>query len=219
MARVNSLLLKGLSGKIGDLSFRTQNGKTFVNLSNRRKPRTSSPAMQNHQERFRMMIKFIQPIVPLINLTNKNPGKRRSPFNFIFSENVKAAISGYYPALEINYAKVILSKGPLPSGERVKLSSREKDKIVIRWIHNRVSIKNHTEDTAFVACYNEHRKSWVYEIGLSSRKEGRCSLSTTSFYPGPVHIYFGFHSAKSGLSSNSIYLGKIDMSLPQPKLK
>ncbi len=46
MARVNSMLLNGLSGKIGDLSFRTINGKTFVNLSNRRKSQTSSPAMQ-----------------------------------------------------------------------------------------------------------------------------------------------------------------------------
>jgi hypothetical protein len=54
--------------------------------------------------------------------TNQKPPGLISPFNKIFSENLKVAVHGDYPDLDINYPQVILSQGVLPNADEITVS-------------------------------------------------------------------------------------------------
>ena len=124
MARVINPLLNGMSGKMGNLLFRTVNGKTFVQPY-KKIDKTPSKAMSKHREKFRIMMKFLNPLRSLIKEVNINPADPRRRFDEIFSENLRFAVKGEYPDLEIDYPKLVLSLGLTTVGKQVTMSSPE----------------------------------------------------------------------------------------------
>jgi Family of unknown function (DUF6266) len=109
--------LGGFSGKVG-----TAVGSSWKNLSvlRSRPPRKRrgqpTDAQLVQQAKFALMTSFLLPLTDLLNQTyNKSAASSMSGFNKAFSVN-NDLITGVYPALIVDYPKILLSKGSLPNG-------------------------------------------------------------------------------------------------------
>ena len=216
MARVINPLLNGMSGKMGNLVFRTVNGKTFVHPY-QKTDKTPSEAMSKQREKFRMMMKFLNPLRSLIKEVNNNPTDPRRRFDEIFSENLRVAVKGEYPDLEIDYPKLVLSLGLTTVGKEVTLSSEELGKLVVQWKNTKGRFRGSATDRAFLACYNEDLKTWIFKTGLANRGSKICTFDCKAFPGMSVHVYFGFVCFLH--DCNSLYLGKIEIQSGQAETK
>ena len=209
MALVNNPFLKGASGRIGNLVFFSRNGKTFVKLFQKNR-KSDSPAVKTHQEKFKMMMQFLHPLRPFIRGLHVGTAPARAHFNQIFSENL-GAIAGIYPDLSISYSKLMISKGVLANGTDVTASSPARGKLEVKWKNKRRQTLAKAEDGAFLVCFEEESKKWIFRTGLASRKTGVCSLEEPGLQGKAVHVYFGFSSPLKAFHSDSRYLGLVQV--------
>jgi hypothetical protein len=204
--------LGGFSGKVG-----TAVGSTWKKLNvlrsrppQKRRGQPTDTQLQQ-QAKFALMTGFLQPLTDLLNQTyNVLARGSMSGFNKAFSVN-KEAISGVYPALAVDYPKVLLSKGSLPNATSAAAASTVAGKLAFTWIDNSGTNSALISDLAFVAVYNEELKHWIFVQKAAARNAATYTLDVTPFSGKPVQTYIGFMSADRKKVASSLYTGQVNV--------
>ena len=201
------------SGKVGAVVGYVSRGKSIMrglpNISKSRKP---SPLQAQQHVKFSLMNKFLGPIIPFLNITNKTNNPDLSGYNKAFSYNVKNAVSGSYPDMVINYEMALLTRGDLPNIKQSSAESIEIGKIRFSWTDNSGSGQARSSDKAFVAIYcSEIANGWVYGFDLAERSAGNFLFDAAKFKGHLVHAYMGFLSANGNEVSDSLYVGPVEV--------
>ena len=201
------------SGKVGAVVGYVSRGKSIMrglpNISKSRKP---SPLQAQQHVKFSLMNKFLGPIIPFLNITNKTDNPDLSGYNKAFSYNVKNAISGSYPDLVINYEMALLTRGDLPNVKQSSAESTPIGKITFSWTDNSGSGQARSNDKGFVAIHcPEMMNSWVYGLDLAERSTGSFLFDVAIFSGHLVHTYMGFLSANGNEVSDSLYVGSVQV--------
>ena len=205
-------ILGGFNGKVGPVVGSTWKGISTMRANPKGRRSSFSPAQLEQQARFALMITFLQPLSNLMNLTYKKAAIRMSGFNKVFSENVKNAIAGIYPAFTIDYPKVVLSRGVVPNVNSPVAASTVAGKLVFTWTDNTGSADLAlSSDIVFVAAYNEAMNQWNYLSSAAARNAGTFTLDLTQFSGKPVHTYIGIISADRNRTGPSIYTGLVNV--------
>jgi len=201
------------SGKVGAVVGYVSRGKSIMRgLPNINKSRKPSPLQAQQHVKFSLMNKFLGPIIPFLNITNKTDNPDLSGYNKAFSYNVKNAISGEYPDLVINYEMALLTRGDLPNIKQSEALSQSPGKITFSWTDNSGSGQARSNDRAFVAIYcPEIANGWVYKLDLAERSAGSFLFDVANFTGHLVHSYMGFLSASGNEVSDSLYIGPVQI--------
>jgi len=201
------------SGKVGTVVGYVSRGKPIMRgLPNINKSRKPSPSQAQQRVKFSLMNKFLGPVIPFLNITNKTDNPDLSGYNKAFSYNVKNAISGSYPDLAINYEMALLTRGDLPNVKQSSAVSATTGKITLSWTDNSGSGQASSGDKAFVAVYcPEKALSWEYGLELAERSAGRFLFDVANFSGYLVHVYMGFLSANGNEVSDSLYVGPVQV--------
>ncbi|MDP4251936.1 MAG: DUF6266 family protein [Bacteroidota bacterium] len=205
--------LGGFSGKVGTAVGSSWKGLSVLRSRPPRKRRGQPSDLQLEQQaKFALMSNFLQPLTDLLNQTySKSAGAEMSGFNKAFSVNSEA-IAGVYPAIAVDYPKVLLSKGSLPNVTAPTAASTVAGKLAFSWIDNSgADNKALISDLAFVAAYNEELKHWVFVQKAATRNAGTYTLDLTAFSGKPVHSYIGFMSADRKKVASSLYTGQVNI--------
>jgi hypothetical protein len=211
------ILMNGIngpfSGKVGAVVGYVSRGKSIMrSLPNINKSRKPSPLQAQQHVKFSLMNKFLGPIIPFLNITNKTDNPDLSGYNKAFSYNVKNAISGSYPDLVINYEMALLTRGDLPNVKQSTAKSDSIGKITFSWTDNSGSGQARSGDKAFVAIYcPEIANGWVYGFDLAERSAGRFLFDVAQFSGNLAHAYIGFLSNNGNEVSDSLYLGSVEV--------
>ena len=204
-------ILGGFNGKVGTVVGSTWKGITVMRSTPKARKGGFSNSQLIQQAKFALMIKFLQPMADFMNLTYKKAATKMSGFNKVFSDNIKAAIAGVYPALTIDYTKVILSKGSLPGAVSPVAASTVAGKLVFTWTDNSNNGTALSSDIAFVAAYNEALNQWIFNSNAAARSAGTVTLDVTAFSGKPAQTYIGFMSADRNKTANSLYTGVVNI--------
>ncbi len=210
MATYQNGILGTFNGRIGSVVFTTWNGIPVIRSRPVRKNFTISVLQEQQRARFKMMQDFLRPLKDLLNQTFKQQSAGMSCVNKASSVN-KSAITGNYPSLAIDYAQILLSKGRLPFGEPPTISSPEAGKLLLTWKTGDGIDKDLTAGSAFIAAYQEDLNRWIFgqfdiSIGVTS-----CILDVTPFVGKSVRTYIGFLSKNGKKTSESRYIGLINL--------
>ena len=130
--------------------------------------------------------------------------------NKAFSEN-KNAVRGDYPAVAVDFPKIILSKGKLPLGEPPTLTSPEAGKLLLTWKTGDGINRLLTAGTAFIAAYCEELNRWIFGQYLIEDNVNSFMLDVVPFKGKSVQTYIGFISESSQRFSESRYMGQISI--------
>ncbi|HET7003580.1 MAG TPA: DUF6266 family protein [Puia sp.] len=199
------------SGKVGSVVGYVSRGKPLMrglpDISKSRKP---SLLQAQQRVKFSLMNKFLGPIIPFLNITNKTDNPDLSGYNKAFSYNVKNAVSGSFPDLVIKYEMALLTRGDLPNIKQSEVRSQPPGNIMFSWTDNSGSGQARSNDKAFVSIYcPEIVNGWVYGLDLAERSEGRLIFDLANFTGRLVHTYIGFLSANGNEVSDSLYVGSV----------
>ena len=212
MGKFEKGYLGGFSGKVGTAVGSTWKGLNVLRSNPPRKRKGQPTDLQLEQQaKFSLITSFLLPLTDLLNQTySKSAAARMSGFNKAFSVN-NQAITGVFPAITVDYPKVLLSKGSLPNASAPTAASTVAGKLAFSWIDNSGTNSALSSDLAFVAAYNEELKHWIFIQKAASRNAAVYTLDVTPFSGKPVQTYIGFMSADRKKVATSWYTGLVNI--------
>lgn len=197
-------------GKVGTAVGTTWKGIPVMRSSpvKRKKPFTEGELRQ--QARFRLINKFLSPLIDLFKQTFKQEAIRVTEYNKAISYNIKNAITGVYPDFTIDYESVLVGRGDLPGALSYALESPAPGQLKIAWTGNMGKGKARADDRTYAAIYIEEQGQWISDaIQHTSRASEGLTPDISNMAGNTLHVYLGFISADGREVSDSAYLGSI----------
>lgn len=171
------------------------------------KPATQSQLEQ--QARFALGIKVLQPITSLLNEGFKGQKTGRATgYNMALQHLLNHAIKGVYPNYEVDYSKMLVSKGNLSKPASVTLAV-DAGSLLITWTVLISRFGAFSDDEATVLIYNPEKNIYLPAEG-ATRAEGEMQVSLPADFDGDtLHVFIFFTDITGTKNSESIYAGQI----------
>ena len=203
-------ILGSFSGKVGTVVGSSWNGIDYM----RSLPRPSSKAPTDLQliQRVKLALAtgFLRPVSALVNIGYKSLAVKQTGFNVATAQVIADAFTGIYPDLEIDYSKVLISKGNLTGAWNAVAASNAANTLNLSWTDNSGSGTGKPDDKAVLLAYNAEQNQYVYTINGGERSTGVDSLLLPANFSGDtVHIWIAFIAADKKTISTSIYAGTV----------
>jgi Family of unknown function (DUF6266) len=212
MGTISKGILGGFSGKVGSVIGGNWKGIDYMrSKSSRRNFKPTQPQLEQ-QLKFALVVRFIQTITGLVDISFGNFAVRKSGFNSAVSYTLKNAVTGTYPVYAIQYADALVSRGDLPNVLAPAVTSGAGSILTFSWTDNSgVGIARPT-DKALLAAYCPAFNQCIYTTGSASRNAITDSLDLSSFSGQDVHTWIGFISEDGQNVASSFYTGMVTVS-------
>ena len=150
MGTIKQGVLGGFSGKVGTVVGSSWKGIAVMRGLTIAKRGKSTTAQLLQQAKFSLMIKFLQPLTDLLNLTFNSLAVGMTGINKAFSYNIRNAITGVLSALTVDYPMVLLSRGDLPGAAAPAAASTAAGKLDFTWTNGYVIWTTPSEDPVII---------------------------------------------------------------------
>jgi hypothetical protein len=204
-------ILGPFSGKVGTVVGSDWNGISVIRSAPGPRKGEGTAKQLEQQQKFGLMIKFLQPVTSLLNVTFNRISTGMTSFNKAMSYNLLNAIKGVYPDFSIDYSMALLSRGDLPNAPTPTAASAAAGKLTFTWTDNSGIGKAQADDKAFIAAYSEELEHWIYIQGIAARNAGTATVDAPAFSGRPAQTYLGFQSANGKFVTNSAYTGAVNV--------
>lgn len=201
------------NGKIGDVVIYRW-GKKTVGRSTPRKARNKVTKLQRDQRSvFGFTSNLLSPFNEAINIGFASKKGTMTAMNTAVKYNLKHAVSGTYPNLTTDYAKIQLSKGYLDHVHTPSLTKIEDNKVRIEWL-NPVNLKLGVEenDIVHLCFYSETTRRTIEFENAAFRSDGYTELTLGQRrINGTIRVWMFMIAANGKTVSNSKYLGTFEL--------
>jgi len=153
---------------------------------------------------------FMQPVKEFVRLGFDLQAKLKHTYftNEVYSYTFKNAIKGTYPNYEIDYTKVLFSKGLMPITDEVGVVSMPNG-LEFTWNPVLTDLWRWSDVVMLMAYIPELREAHYYITG-ARRQQGTDFLVLPKFpHPVLVHTYVSFITVDHRSISDSVYTGAI----------
>lgn len=222
MASIKYGILGPIIGKISNLVTYIRYGVPVVRTKPKKKSKKAkrSIAQQAVNLRFLMVKKFVAVIREFINVGYQFDvaDTPRIPENGAVSYLLKEAVTGVYPDYEMDFSKVLVSKGklPVPLNPTVKLDG---DTLKFRWTVDPKWSYKLNRDQVMLLAYLPANNTAEYLLSGARRNEGSEELKV-SLVPKTnsnankdeyIETYIAFISDDRKRISDSVYVGRVSV--------
>ncbi len=173
----------------------------------------NTEAQLNQRARFSVVGKFLRPLIPFLQIGFRSQAVKMSGFNAAMSYNLENALTGTYPAYDIDFSKALVSQGSLPGALNPEVTSSTAGEIGYTWEDNSDDTNASENDKVLLVVYNPVKKRAVTVVGGNTRIGGSQSITLPSNFSGDeVQCYISFGTATQSVVSNSEFAGGIIVS-------
>jgi hypothetical protein len=213
MATITNGILGPFTGKAGPVSGYCRNGKNFMRSKRRKSSSRMTPGRLAQQQKMKVCNEFTHPFSgwKFFNKTFPAYGHSGTGFNRATSAIMNRAITGTYPDTTIDYAQVLISKGPLPAAVNASSVVSTDKNILFRWEDNTGTGTAKANDKVVLVAYFPDVKKAVFSIGAAMRKDGQALLKTTNERREIAETWIGFLSNDEEDAADSVYCGRVDL--------
>ena len=208
MGTLSKGILGGFSGTVGPVVGGTWKGIPYMRSKSSKRSGKFSLQQLEQQIRFSITVHFLQTLTPLVEIGFKNFANGMTAFNSAFSYNVKNAIKGISPDFEVDYAKVLLTRGDLPNAT-APAATTTGNKVFFTWTDNSGVGEALATDKSILVVYCKALDAGVYTYTGPQRSAASGQLDVSGFANQTVETWIGFISENSSEVSNTIYTGKL----------
>ena len=207
MGTISKGILGGFSGKVGTVIGGTWKGIDYMRSIPANVSQPNTPAQMEHRAKFAAIVQFLKPLTSFLRIGFKSQAVKMSAFNAAMSANFKNAITGTYPAFDIDYPKVSVSQGNLPGALNPTTSSTTPGEVEFTWEDNSWETDASADDQAVLVVYNPARQAAVSVIGGVTRAAGSQTIILPDSFAGDeVQCYIAFANARQSVLSNSQHI-------------
>jgi len=219
MGKFKQGILGDVSGRVGNAVFASWRGLDVV----RERPTpTTKPAtlpVLAARAGFKLISDFMnEDCAPLFRVGFQSVEKGMTPFNKAFSLNRKEAVTGVYPMLSIDYAKVVFAQGRLLAVSSVVLATTVDAQIDVSWLNNAPPVVvppdplDPNNDQITLAAYCPVKQSWTIVQGAALRSAEAYDLQVPASWAGStVHVWCYFVRSNGKKVSDSVYAGQVEV--------
>lgn len=206
-----------MSGKVGNVVGASWKGIDYLRAlpSQVANPRTE--AQMTSRTKMSLVVKFLRSCTALVRIGFKGFAVKMSAFNAAASYNLQQAITGVYPALEIDYPQVLVSRGTLAEASSPSATSAVAGVIDFSWQNVLSALNSSDNDEAMLLAYNPAKGTSVYKLAAAARIDESATLEVPADWSGDtVECYIAFvdltkmtGSQPKDYTSNSVHAGSI----------
>jgi len=210
MARYKNGINGPVSGKVGSVIASSWRGVDYVKSVNDvwSKPRTEAQLLQ--QEILGLVNSWLKPVRDLIWIGFQVFKGTKTPMNAAVSLIMKGAVLIVEGRPEIDFPKVILSRGELQISLVSEIVALADGVLLVKWDNAFPSVFNADGDRATFVVYNPSKKEFVTFPDAAVRADREVRLQLPAGFAGDeVHTYlFYVNEAGDGVSTSQ-YLGAV----------
>ena len=208
MGTITKGILGGFSGTVGTVIGGSWKGIEYMRSKPARRTATSSQKQKEQQEKFSVMIKFLSTLNSLLMFSFKSYAVRMTGANSALSYNLRNAITGTYPAYDVNYSLALVSRGDLPNAQSPAAVAAAGGVINYTWVNNAGTGKAADDDKAILVVYCKAKQASNYAMS-GDRVDEAGTLDVSAFTGEVVETWIGFFSADGRETATSIYTGQL----------
>lgn len=201
-------ILGGFTGTVGSVVGAKWRGKYVMRSLPDRGDYVSTPSQLEQQAKFTKVIKFLTPMKMIVGKYFGQPSGTKSKFNLASSYHLKYALVDVAGEPEMDFSKVIISKGDLQGlmdGEMVALANQE---LKISWINNSAMGFAHDNDPLLLVVYAEALNLYSVQVAVATRADESYVLQLPAYLSGiEVQAWASFATANGKEAATSMYLG------------
>ncbi|MCX2453696.1 DUF6266 family protein [Pedobacter sp. PLR] len=198
------------TGKIGNVVFYMSRGQLICRSAG--KPGKPSLKQKANRQEMSVTMELLKPMKDFINVSFKqeSEGTLKNPHNLATSYNKKQALTGEYPNIKVDYAKVILSQGTLEMAADLKVS-KSTDGLNLSWDSGIVE-NGAIDDILMVLVSHPTKKCASTYLNAAKRADGSCFLPLDKEWMmgAQMEVYVCFKSSNEKLISDSAYAGNLN---------
>lgn len=206
-----------IKGKVGNVtSYTTKTGYSVVRQIGLRKAAFTVSELAN-QSGTGLITKFLKSVLPVIRTGFQviPAGKHWTAYNHASSVLKLTALKGSYPNKEIDYEKVLFSKGSIPGPKNVTVKL-ENGQLNFSWEADLKADGAGTNDRVMIVAYFPETMQSLYILSGAKRTEQQEFLPLPGFTQHTtIETYISFVNDNRNNVSDSVYSGQIfiDVSL------
>jgi hypothetical protein len=209
MGIINKGILGPVSGTVGTVIGASWKGISYLRSQPTSRRTSFSQAQLEQQAKFALVMKFLQPMTPLLSVSFRDYAVEMSGFNNAMRYTLKNAVTGTYPAYTIDYNVALVSRGDLPNALSPAAASTVADTVTFQWVDNSGVGKAMPTDPSILVVYCPSRNQCIFTTAGAVRSAGTDALSVAAFSGLQVETYIGFLSTDGKNVASSIYTGSL----------
>lgn len=207
MATFKSSPLGIPNGKIGDVIFYERNGKLICKQAGVPGPQTE--LQKANCQAMSVTTQLLKPILNFINIGfgQQVKGIDKNPHNLAVSYHKKHALKGFYPNIQVDFTKVIVSQGELSQITDMKFSQTATG-LQFNWDPTLKFKAEEYDDQVMILIYYTARKKAEKYLNAAKRSDGAHFIAMDEEdLDSPLAVYISLKSADGTRISDSMYLG------------
>lgn len=211
MGSYNKGILGPFRGKVGAVIGYSWRGKDL--MRGLPKEITGEPSLAQIEQRakFSTVIRFLTPIQGIVGAYFGKEQNAKSPFNLATGYHLSEAIKpGPDDSWQIDYPKVLISRGDLRGVDNPKITAGEAGQITLSWNDNSGQGSADPTDQLIVVVYSTEMSEFVQFNPAATRKEGSVVLTIPGYLSGSLaEVWATFVTANGNLAATSSYAGTV----------
>lgn len=200
------------NGKIGNIVVYTSRKLKLGRSTPRKTKKETTELQSNQRSSLGLVSSTLSPLKEAIDIGFASKKGTMTAMNTAVQYGLKHAVSGTFPDLTIDYAKILLSKGPLDHVNTPYLIQLDNNKVRVNWL-NPLNFKLGVEENDTVHLYFYCEITMVLrEFKTVLRSDATAELDLNqSYMHGTIHGWMFMVAANGKTVSNSKYLGSFHL--------
>ncbi len=211
MGRITKGILGGFSGTVATVVGGNWKGIDYMRGKSNKGKGAPTTAQLQQQEKFALIVRFLQSMTAVLEVTFKNYAVRMTAINAAASYNLQNAIAGTESPFNIAYPFVLVSRGDLPNASNPAAVPIAGNKVKFTWLNNGGLGKAKDTDKAILVVYSVDFNQALYTLGSAPRSAEQETLDATMFVGQTVETWVAFISADGKTVSSSFYTGSMNL--------
>lgn len=193
MGKIENGILGQVTGRVGNVVGVNWRGINYLRVTPRGYTDRRSPSQLLQRAKFKLVQDFVRNLLPFIRIGFKNSGSRKSPYNAACSYNMKHAVAGSFPDINIDLKAAKVSCGTLAGVEYAVATSLQPHKVQVTWPEILPEEGAGAYDQAILVVYNPGMKDVRYSLQAGLRGNCSAEIKLPGNYSGcTVHVYIAF---------------------------
>jgi hypothetical protein len=201
-----------VTGRVGNLVYYMLNGQPVVRSIGKITKAASVPQLSARKitrissKRLKMFKAFLK-----VGFSIEITGTTQNAFNMAVSVNKRAMMTGVYPNFQVDYSKLVLSRGILKPGEELNVSATD-EAIFFTWKAEEKMAWPESTDLVMMLAYFPELDRTIVKISGNARNTGADQMPIPpSLKDAHSETYIAFVAADRLQVSDSTYLGSLNL--------
>ena len=220
MARLKNNNIQGpLLGKVGNLVGCRWKDTYYVRTRPAKVNHPNTEAQMAQRMRFVKTQNFVKPLKEFLRIGFGAFTADKSAYNAAMSYNIKNALSGIYPNIEVNPTMFLVSRGRLPGATRAIVKLVSNDSVKFFWNTAEITLPAKPNDKVLMVVRSLDSRDADYKLDAARRSDGEAILTLSSGFMGKqIACYLVFVRQKVLLGnysedaiSDSVFCGTLNI--------